>query len=92
MNVFLGSYGAKGQVNMDVDYIRAYNWPLEKGNELPNPGFEDSGSLIPWEGNGTSVPQKKVLKQYSSFTKFRREYRTICLFKSQYFLSVGIIH
>lgn len=30
MNVFLGSYGAKGQVNMDVDYIRAYNWPLEK--------------------------------------------------------------
>ncbi|UKY86891.1 glycoside hydrolase family 16 protein [Elizabethkingia anophelis] len=60
MNVFLGSYGAKGQVNMDVDYIRAYNWPLEKGNELPNPGFEDSGSLIPWEGNGTLVPQKGI--------------------------------
>ena len=65
MNVFLGSYGAKGQVNMDVDYIRAYNWPLEK-NELPNPGFEDSGSLIPWEGNGTLVPQK-VLKTVQQF-------------------------
>ncbi|PUB27445.1 glycosyl hydrolase family 16 [Elizabethkingia sp. YR214] len=60
MNVFLGSYSSKGNVNMDVDYIRAYNWPLEKGNELPNPGFEDSGSLLPWEGNATLVPQKGI--------------------------------
>ncbi|WP_205944131.1 hypothetical protein [Pedobacter sp. HDW13] len=52
MNVFLGSYGDKGNVNMEVDYIRAYNWPLKAGNELPNPGFEDSGSLLPWEGTG----------------------------------------
>ena len=73
MNVFLGSYGSKGNVNMDIDYIRAYNWPLEKGNELPNPGFEDSGSLLPWEGNATLAPQK-VLKQYGSFTKSWRKY------------------
>ncbi|ATP59245.1 hypothetical protein CPT03_13345 [Pedobacter ginsengisoli] len=52
MSVFLGTYGSEGNVNMEVDYIRAYNWPVSKGNELPNPGFEDSGSLIPWEGNG----------------------------------------
>lgn len=52
MNVLLGSYGAGGTVNMEVDYIRGYQWPLKDGNELPNPGFEDSGSLIPWEGTG----------------------------------------
>lgn len=38
---------------MEVDYIRYYQWPLLNGNELPNPGFEDSGSLAPWEGDGT---------------------------------------
>ncbi|GAB3420626.1 family 16 glycosylhydrolase [Niabella aquatica] len=56
MNVLLGSYGGGGTVNMEVDYIRYYTWPLKDGNELPNPGFEDSGSLSPWEGNGTWLP------------------------------------
>lgn len=60
MGIFLGSYGSKGKVNMDVDYIRAYNWPLTNGNELPNPGFEDSGALIPWEGSGMLAPQKGI--------------------------------
>lgn len=52
MNTFLGSYGSGGGVSMEVDYIRYYQWPLREGNELPNPGFEDSGSLAPWEGEG----------------------------------------
>lgn len=56
MNVFLGTYGSEGGVNMEVDYIRYYTWPLSNGNELPNSGFEDSGSLSPWEGNGKVQP------------------------------------
>ncbi|WP_247716538.1 glycoside hydrolase family 16 protein [Sinomicrobium weinanense] len=52
MNVLLGSYGGGGSVHMEVDYIRGYQWPLNDGNELPNPGFEESGSLLPWEGTG----------------------------------------
>lgn len=55
MNVFLGTYGSGGNVNMEVDYIRYYQWPLADGNELPNPGFEDSGTLAPWEGDATLV-------------------------------------
>ncbi|MFT4156272.1 hypothetical protein [Parafilimonas sp.] len=55
MSVFLGSYGSDGGVNMEVDYIRYYQWPLNGGNELPNPGFEDGDSLLPWEGDGTRV-------------------------------------
>lgn len=50
MNVFLGSYGGGGTVNMEVDYIRGYQWPLEDGNELPNGGAEYSNELLPWEG------------------------------------------
>lgn len=50
MSVFLGSYGSDGTVSMEVDYIRAYNWPLQDGNELPNPGFEYNNGLQPWEG------------------------------------------
>ncbi|RKO69917.1 glycosyl hydrolase family protein [Sphingobacterium puteale] len=53
MNVFLGTYGSEGGVNMEVDYIRAYNWPLRDGNELPNPDFEGKAGLKPWEGDGT---------------------------------------
>ncbi|MEC5143141.1 family 16 glycosylhydrolase [Chitinophaga sp. 212800010-3] len=53
MNVFLGSYGGGGSVNMEVDYIRGYQWLLEGGNELPNPGFEANNNLLPWEGTGT---------------------------------------
>ena len=53
MNVFLGAYGSEGGVNMEVDYIRAYNWPLRDGNELPNPDFEGKAGLQPWEGEGT---------------------------------------
>lgn len=56
MNVLLGSYGGGGTVNMEVDYIRYYTWPLKDGNELPNPGFEDGGSFSPWEGDGTWLP------------------------------------
>lgn len=55
MNVLLGSYGGGGTVNMEVDYIRYYNWPLKNGNELPNPGFENGGDLAPWEGDGSRI-------------------------------------
>lgn len=58
MNVFLGTYGSGGGVNMEVDYIRYYTWPLTGGNELPDPGFEDSNDLMPWEGNAELVTDK----------------------------------
>lgn len=56
MNVFLGTYygwkaGMKGNAEMEVDYIRGYQWPVGRDNELPNPGFE-CGKLYPWEGTG----------------------------------------
>nr|WP_199076457.1 glycoside hydrolase family 16 protein [Pedobacter sp. ASV19] len=69
MNVFLGSYGAGGQVNMEVDYIRAYNWPLENGNELPNPGFEANTTLLPWEGSGTLSAAAARKGQYGLLLK-----------------------
>lgn len=69
MNVFLGTYGSGGGVNMEVDYIRYYNWPLKNGNELPNPGFEDSGSLSPWEGTGTITADAKRTGRYGVLLK-----------------------
>lgn len=57
MNVFLGSYGSEGEVNMDVDYIRYYNYPLLNGNELPNPDFNKQ--LAPWESTGTLAKGRK---------------------------------
>ncbi len=60
MNILLGSYGKGGSVNMEVDYIRGYQWPLKEGNELPNPGFEYSDtSFLPWEGTGTLATSAK---------------------------------
>ncbi|TXH20362.1 MAG: glycosyl hydrolase family protein [Chitinophagaceae bacterium] len=53
MNVFLGTYGSQGGVNMEVDYIRYYTWPLKGNNELPNGNFDALKSIAPWEGNGT---------------------------------------
>ena len=55
MNVLLGAY-INGK--MEVDYIRGYRWPLERGNELPNPGFEANESLLPWEGNAVRTTTK----------------------------------
>ncbi|MBP8790137.1 MAG: glycoside hydrolase family 16 protein [Breznakibacter sp.] len=49
MNLFLGAYGLNG-TSMEVDYVRCYQWDLEKGNLMPNPGFEYSDTLFPWEG------------------------------------------
>lgn len=64
MNMFLGSYGAGGSVDMEVDYIRGYQWLLEGNNELPNPGFEANKSLLPWEGTATlSAAIKRSGKQ-----------------------------
>lgn len=53
MNLFLGSYGGGGSVDMEVDDIRGYQWPLTGNNELPNSGFEANKSLLPWEGTAT---------------------------------------
>jgi Glycosyl hydrolases family 16/Fibronectin type III domain len=64
MNMFLGSYGGGGSVDMEVDYIRGYQWPLGGKNELPNPGFEANTSLLPWEGTATlSANVKRSGKQ-----------------------------
>jgi len=51
MNMFFGAYGIN-DVTMEVDYVRCYQWELEKGNLLPNSGFEYSDKLFPWEGTG----------------------------------------
>jgi hypothetical protein len=59
MNVLLGSYGGGGTVNMEVDYIRGYQWPLEGNNELPNGGAEYSSHILPWEGTATVSPDAK---------------------------------
>lgn len=77
MNVLLGSYGGGGTVNMEVDYIRGYRWPLEGKNELPNGGAEYSGRILPWEGtaavsasaarsgnSGFALQPGQVLSQY----------------------------
>ncbi len=56
MNVLLGAY-INGK--MEVDYIRGYRWPLEGGNELPNPGFEGNETLLPWEGSAARSTTKK---------------------------------
>ena len=52
MNMFFGAYGNNAPVTMEVDYIRYYQWDLEKDNLLPNGNFEYEGSLFPWEGTG----------------------------------------
>ncbi|WP_152620322.1 glycoside hydrolase family 16 protein [Pedobacter lusitanus] len=49
MNLLLGSYGKNGEVDMEVDYVRGYQWPVEKGNELANSSFEFR-QLFPWTG------------------------------------------
>ncbi len=59
MNVFLGSYGEGGAVNMEVDYIRYYRWPIENGNELPNGGAEAGKYIAPWEGDGSIATAAK---------------------------------
>lgn len=59
MNVFLGSYGAGGTVNMEVDYIRYYRWPISNENELPNGGAECSNNIYPWEGDASIFKSEK---------------------------------
>lgn len=52
MNIYLGMY-AKGNAEMEVDYVRFYQWNLDGKNELPNGNFEYAGQLFPWEGSGS---------------------------------------
>jgi len=59
MNVFLGTYGLNGTVDMEVDYIRYYQWPLQGNNELPNASFECNNTLLPWTGGTLSSTIKK---------------------------------
>ncbi|MBX2923741.1 MAG: fibronectin type III domain-containing protein [Chitinophagaceae bacterium] len=61
MNVLLGSYGGGGTVNMEADYIRGYQWPLEGNNELPNGGAEYSSHILPWEGTAVVSPAARKL-------------------------------
>ena len=60
MNIFLGTYGSQGGVDMEVDYIRYYTWPLKENNELPNGDFDSESKLNPWEGNGSIESQKGI--------------------------------
>jgi glycosyl hydrolase family 16 len=55
MNILLGSYGKGGEVSMEVDYIRGYQWPVSRDNELPNGDFERNTTRDPWEGTGKLV-------------------------------------
>lgn len=57
MNLFLGAYGING-VTMEADYVRIYQWELEEGNWLPNPGFDYGEKAFPWEGSGIIVTSK----------------------------------
>lgn len=59
MNVLLGSYGGGGTVNMEVDYIRGYQWPLETDNQLPNGGAEYNKHISPWEGTAIASPDAR---------------------------------
>lgn len=66
MNVFLGAYGKGGSVSLQVDYIRAYHWPVNKANELPNPGFELNDNLLPWQGTAVISKDIKISGQASA--------------------------
>lgn len=69
MNLLLGSYGKGGSVNLEVDYIRYYRWPISDTNELPNPGFEDNTTLLPWEGTGTLSTSSRRSGKYGLLLK-----------------------
>lgn len=52
MNLLLGAYGNGGEVKLEADYVRFYQWDLTARNQLPNANFEYEGALFPWEGKG----------------------------------------
>ncbi len=63
MNVLIGNYykqtkAANSNAVLEVDYIRGYQWPITKKNELPNAGFE-YGATEPWAGTGNIVSEAK---------------------------------
>ncbi|MDU1890427.1 MAG: glycoside hydrolase family 16 protein [Dysgonomonas sp.] len=65
MNMFFGAYGRNGEVTMEVDYVRHYQWQLEKDNHLPNGNFEYDGTLFPWEGTGKITKDNTYNGNYS---------------------------
>lgn len=69
MNILLGSYGKGGTVNLQVDYVRYYRWPIADSNELPDPGFEADTTLLPWDGTGTLSASAKRSGQYGVLLK-----------------------
>ncbi|UAY55505.1 glycoside hydrolase family 16 protein [Arachidicoccus terrestris] len=66
MNVLLGAYGKGGSVSLQVDYIRAYHWPVSADNELPNADFELNDNLLPWQGTATISQVKKIAGRASA--------------------------
>lgn len=66
MNVLLGAYGKGGSVSLQVDYIRAYHWPVSADNELPNADFELNDNLLPWQGTATISHIKKIAGRTSA--------------------------
>lgn len=59
MSIFLGAYGNGGEVSLECDYIRFYEWDTEGENEIPNPGFEYGEGIFPWEGTAITTTEKK---------------------------------
>ncbi|GAB3349263.1 hypothetical protein GCM10027566_05290 [Arachidicoccus ginsenosidivorans] len=66
MNVLLGAYGKGGSVSLQVDYIRAYHWPINKANELPNSGFELNDNMLPWQGTAKLSKAVKLFGKASA--------------------------
>lgn len=65
MSIFLGAYGNGGEVQLECDYVRFYQWELEENSELPNAGFEYDGTLFPWEGKGNINSAEKYTGKQS---------------------------
>jgi len=59
MSIFLGAYGNEGEVSLECDYIRFYQWDTDENNEMPNAGFEYGSEIFPWEGLATTTEEKK---------------------------------
>lgn len=66
MNMFFGAYGKGGEVTMEVDYVRYYQWELNEENRLPNSGFEYHTELFPWEGTGVVTPEAAYSGKYGA--------------------------
>lgn len=66
MSIFLGAYGNEGEVSLECDYIRFYQWDTENDNEMPNSGFEYGAEMFPWEGEAKITTERKNTGNHSA--------------------------